>query len=146
MTVGIDTDVLVNWAVAGAPQHGTARAFIESQATAGHPLGITPQVMFEFVHVVSDPRRFEDPLPMGRAIEMARHIWDAPETERIAPTPAVLHRTLELLRSLKLGRKRILDTALAATLEAAGVDRIATYNGKDFESFSFLQVLDPSGL
>lgn len=145
MTLGIDTDVLVNWAMAGAPHHQEARTFVERQVAAGRQLGITPQVVFEFVHIVSDPRRFEKPLPMDRAIDMVREIWDAPETVRIAPPAAMLHRALELLRSLGLGRKRILDTALAATLEGAGVDRLATYNGKDFEAFPFLTVIDPSG-
>jgi predicted nucleic acid-binding protein len=143
MTLGIDTDVLVNWAMAGAPHHLAARRFVERQVAAGRQLGITPQVVFEFIHIVSDPRRFEKPLPMDRAVDIAREIWDAPETVRLAPPPAMLHRALELLRSLGLGRKRILDTALAATLENAGVDQLATYNVKDFEGFGFERVFDP---
>jgi predicted nucleic acid-binding protein len=42
-----------------------------------------------------------------------------------------------------LGRKRILDTALAATLEAARIRRLATFNGRDFEVFGFLEVVEP---
>lgn len=41
------------------------------------------------------------------------------------------------------GRKRILDTALAATLEAAGVSRLATLNGRDSQVFGFLEIVDP---
>lgn len=53
------------------------------------------------------------------------------------------NRTLEFLDSLSLGRKRILDTALAATLELAGVRRLATFNRKDFEVFPFLELVSP---
>ncbi len=38
----------------------------------------------------------------------------------------------------------ILDTALAATLECAGVRQLWTLNLKDFAVFSFLRVVDPS--
>ena len=46
-----------------------------------------------------------------------------------------------MIRTLNLGRKRILDTAFAATLEAAGVQRLATFNARDFAVFPFLEVV-----
>lgn len=146
MTLAIDTDVLVSWAMHGAPHHRAARDFvrceIESRDTA---FGFTSQVLFEFLHVVTDARRFERPMPMQQALALTRALWDAPETVRVAPGPAVPHRTMELLDTLRLGRKRILDTALAATLESSGITRIATFNGSDFTAFAFLEVVDPRG-
>ncbi|MFQ5743211.1 MAG: type II toxin-antitoxin system VapC family toxin [Acidobacteriota bacterium] len=145
MTLGLDTDVLVSWAMAGSPHHHAARKLLESELSIrGASLALTPQVLFEFVHVVTDPRRFERPMTMDRALSMARDLWDAPETMRVVPPPTMLHRALELLGSLRLGRKRILDTALAATLSEAGVDRLATFNHQDFEIFPFLEVVVPN--
>ncbi len=57
---------------------------------------------------------------------------------------AVVPRVCELVEAFQLGRKRVLDTALAATIDAAGVTRIATFNSSDFAVFAFLQVEDPS--
>ena len=37
----------------------------------------------------------------------------------------------------------VLDLALAATLECAGVSRLATFNGRDFAVFDFLEVIEP---
>jgi len=144
MILGVDTDVLVNWAMEGAPRHRASRRLLEKEL--GRPagrLGLTTQVLFEFLHVCTDPRRFEAPLSMDRANDVARDIWSASDVERIQPGPAVFERTLELLLSLKLGRKRILDTALAAALESAGVHRLATFNGRDFAVFPFLEVVTP---
>lgn len=142
MILGIDTDVLVNWAMAGAPHHRAARRLIETEVRERKSrLGITPQVLFEFVHVSTDPRRFENPLPMDRAIDLTRTIWDAEETVRLVPGPTVVHRALDLIAGLRLGRKRILDTVLAATLEGAGVRRLATLNERDFEGFAFLEIV-----
>jgi len=80
---------------------------------------------------------------MAGAVDLAERLWTAPETERLAPPSRVPLRTLDLLRRHRLGRKRILDTALAATLEACGVHRLATWNGRDFELFPFLEIVRP---
>jgi predicted nucleic acid-binding protein len=142
--LGLDTDVLVNWAMTGAPHHIASRHLLEHEIRkAGGRLGLTPQVLYEFLHVITDARRFPEPLPMHRARELAANLWDAVEVERIVPSAGVAHRTLDLMGRFSLGRKRILDTALAATLEAAGVRRLATFNRGDFEIFPFLEVVMP---
>jgi predicted nucleic acid-binding protein len=43
-----------------------------------------------------------------------------------------------------LGRKRILDTVLAAVLESAGVEQLASFNGSDYRVFGFIQVVEPA--
>jgi predicted nucleic acid-binding protein len=50
---------------------------------------------------------------------------------------------MELMSVHGLGRKRILDTVLAATLETAHVRRLATLNARDFALFDFIEVVDP---
>jgi predicted nucleic acid-binding protein len=82
-------------------------------------------------------------MSMDSAVGMARALWDAPDTRRVSAGPRTAHRTLELLQARQLGRKRIPDTALAATLEEAGVRRLATFNRKDFEVFPFLEIVEP---
>lgn len=144
MTLALDTDVVVHWMMAGAPRHTAARRLVEAEVKKRHgTLGIVPQVLHEFLHVTTDPRRFEHPLSMAEALGRARALWDARETLRIVPSITAFHRTVDLLETLELGRKRILDTALAATLEAAGIRRLATFNGDDFAVFSFLDVVEP---
>lgn len=77
---------------------------------------------------------------------MTRQLWNAEEVVRVLPSSEVLPRTLELMESLRLGRKRILDTALAATLEVAGIRRLATFNPGDFKIFGFLDLVSaPDG-
>ncbi len=127
----------------GAPRHEAARQFLAEIVENGHQLGIAVQTLHEQIHICTDSRRFEKPLSMDEAIGYSRSLWDAFEVVRLLPSAAVFHRTLELLSTLKLGRKRILDTALAATFEACSVERLATFNDKDFEIFGFLDVVVP---
>jgi predicted nucleic acid-binding protein len=143
VSLALDTDVLVSWAMTGTPRHVAARELVRAEISAGRSVGIALQVLWEFLHVVTDPRRFAMPMSMRSALLTTGALWDAPDTRRILAGPRTAHRTLELLRTLELGRKRILDTALAATLEEAGIERLATFNRKDFEAFSFLEIVEP---
>jgi predicted nucleic acid-binding protein len=144
LIIGVDTDVLVNGLMDGAPNHDAARHFLRvATVERGHQLGLAAQSMHELIHICTDPRRFENPLSMDEAVRYSRALWDGAEVVRLLPSATVFHRTLELLTSLKLGRKRILDTALAATLEAASVGQLATFNARDFEAFDFLNVIVP---
>lgn len=142
MILGLDTDVLVSWVMTGSPRHSDARHLIEVEVRErGGSLALTPQVIHEFLHVVTDPRRFERPLSMSEALHEAWGLWVSEEVVQVLPSPEVLPRTLELLADRQLGRKRILDTALAATLELAGIRRLATFNAGDFRIFEFLEII-----
>ncbi len=144
MILGIDTDVLISWLVEVSPRHRDARQLIETEVRErGSSIALTPLVVQEFLHVVTDTKRFKEPLTMPEAVERIWEIWDSEEVMRVLPTPEVLPRTLELMLDRKLGRKRILDTALAVTLDCAGVHRLATFNPGDYKIFDFLEVVDP---
>jgi len=59
----------------------------------------------------------------------------ATETEQVPPTDVALVRFHDWMRRHQLGRKRVLDTMLAATYRAAGVTSLLTLNGEDFAVF-----------
>lgn len=144
MILGIDTDILVTWVMRGTPLHTAVRRFFEYEIhNRSGLLGLTPQVVHEFLHVVTDPRRFEHPLTMSEALRVCRSLASSREVQWILPSPEVLPRTLDLLERLQLGRKRILDTSLAATLECAGVQRLMTLNRRDYAIFPFLELVGP---
>ncbi len=143
MILGIDTDVLINWVMEGTAHHLATRRLLAREVEQNRRWGVTPQVLYEFIHICTDPRRFENPLSMEQAISWSRAIWDDKDVVRLLPSATVLHRVLELMKASRLGRKRILDTALAATLESAGVKKVATLNAKDFDVFPFLETVVP---
>ena len=144
MSLALDTNVMIPWLVSSAPGHAEVRALVESElGRDGGRVALAPQVCWEFLHVVTDERRFERPCTMEQATALVRAIWNSRDTERLPPSAEVVPRVLELMTQHRLGRKRILDTALAATLEGAGIRRLATYNLRDYACFSFLDPLRP---
>ena len=72
MRHGLDTSFLVAVEVACHPEHAAARAVAEGLRRNGDRFVITPQVVAEFVYVVTDPQRFSAPLTMERALERAQ--------------------------------------------------------------------------
>jgi len=137
--IGIDTSFLVAFELREHPSHGSARALADSRREEG--FAMSTQIPAEFLHVVTDPRRFATPLLMEDALARIDRWWRAREV-RIVPTgDAVGMRFLDLVRRHHLGRKRLLDTLLAATYLEAGVHVIATTDVRDFGQFEGLGVV-----
>lgn len=136
MICGVDTTFLVQVEVREASGHATARAWLqETLAQSGQPLAIAPQVLTEFIHVVTDSRRFAQPLDMEQAVTKARGWWEASEVKPVYPTLESTRLALQWLTDHRLGRKRLLDTQLAATYYVAGIRTLVTLNRADFAPF-----------
>lgn len=140
MATGIDTSFLVAAEVNSHPEHLRARSKLQTLVQNGERLALAPQVLAEFVHVVTDSRRFTSPLNMFAAIQRADAWWNSPEVVQCFPTNNSTRTFLAWLSTHQLGRKRVLDTMLAATYHAAAVQSLLTLNGDDFKVFGCLDL------
>ncbi len=105
--------------------------------------GVTPNILHEFVHIVTDNRRFEPPLNMTEALAVARLYSGRSNVECLPVNETVLATAFDLLEHYQLGRKRIADTLFAASLLLHGVRDLITCNPRDFRVFEDLKVIDP---
>ena len=135
MTHGLDTSFLVAVEVASHEEHAACRVRFQKLLKAGDTFSLVPQILAEFIHVVTDPRRFSMPLTMEQAVARAETWWNAAEVAHVFPTAESTLLFLGWLEEFKLGRKRLLDTMLASTLQAGGVTSILTLNRDDFATF-----------
>lgn len=142
---GIDSSYLVQVAVAEVPGHARARAYAE-QTVFGREAAVccAPQVLSEFVHVVTDPRRFANPMPMEEAIRRASLWWEGLEVRHVFPTAETARLFLQWMDGTGVGRNRVLDAQLAATYVGNGVTEILTTNARDFASFPGLTPVNPA--
>lgn len=142
--IGIDTNVLVLIELQEIPQHGAAQALFRREVLErGEVVALAPQLLTEFIHVVTDARRFKKPLTMEEALERADAWWNMREVTHVFPTTASTALFLQWLKTHGLGRKRLLDTHLAATYWASNVHRIMTHNPRDFSIFGGFELLVP---
>ena len=135
MSVGVDTTWLVEVELREHARHEAARAVLNRLAEEGEIFVLAPQVLDEFVHAVTDSNRFQNPLSMDDAIYAAEHWWSAKAVRRIFPTRESVQLGFQWMREYELGRKRILDTQLAATFYTHGITRILTSNFMDYRVF-----------
>jgi toxin-antitoxin system PIN domain toxin len=141
MMHGIDTDFLIAAEIRDHPFHREADALLQSLLADGHHLAVVPQTLAEFIHVVTDGKRMPQPLGLAEAIARAEHWWQAAEVVRVFPDGQAVTDFLAWLTRYQLGRKRLLDTLLAATFQQAGVKRLVTNNERDFKVFGCFEIV-----
>ena len=144
MKFGLDTNVLVYAHIPTPKEHVPVRAYLlEKLNDSDVTLFITPAILHEFVHVVTDARRFEPPLEVSEAIAVARLYLGRTNVSCVSTDEKSVVHCFELLERHRLGRKRLADTLFAATLMRYGVTRLITCNPRDFTILENLEVIDP---
>jgi toxin-antitoxin system PIN domain toxin len=141
--IGLDCNILVQLAIADHPANAKTLAAVQAETARGEKLVFPPLVATEFLHVVTDERRFAPPLTMSEAMQWLEDFLANPAVGLVQPGSASLDQTLKWMRQHNLGRKRILDTHLAAVLYSDGVTRLLTSNPADFAIFAALQTVTP---
>ena len=144
MTHGLDTGFLVALELHEHADHADAAAKLAGHIAAGDRIAVAPQVLSEFLHVVTDSRRFTKPFDMVTARQVAEKWWTAAEVIQIFPDDAATRQFLTCVGQHKLGRKRLLDTLLAATFREASIFSILTTNSTDFAIFGIFTCFTPS--
>ncbi|MFO7729150.1 MAG: hypothetical protein R6V86_00145 [Spirochaetia bacterium] len=139
--IGIDTTWLVDLEVKESPRHAGACGLFDSwRKERKSVLCVYHHVFLEFLHVVTDPARFEEPLPIESAI---KRVWFWVDQERIRvlySTDTSLKRCMMWLSAFHLGRRRLLDTQMAAVYAEEGVSRLWTANPDDFALFGVFEM------
>jgi predicted nucleic acid-binding protein len=143
MIHGLDTSVLVAAELTSHPRHGACRALLQQIAQLADEMALAPQVLAEFVHAVTDPRRCTVPLTVSAALDRADRIWNAHKVLKVFPDATVASQFFVWMRQHHLGRKRLLDTLLGATYFAAGIRSLSTLNRSDFDVFDCFTIVEP---
>lgn len=141
--IAIDTNVLVYAHVPQNAEHERVRAHLRALLNANDVVVcVTSLVMHELIHVITDARRFSPPVSMTEALAIARNYLTASNVECLPVDGPSTLLALGLLEDHALGRKRVADSLLAATLLEHDVTTLVTCNPGDFEKLG-LTLIDP---
>ena len=141
--IGLDCNVLVQLAFADHPANAKTLTAVQRETQAGIKLVFPSLVINEFLHVTTDARRFAPPLTMVEALDWVEEFLKNSMVRLVEPTQTSMEQTIRWLRQFNLGRKRILDTHLAAVLYTNGITRLLTSNPADFAIFGVIQAIMP---
>lgn len=144
MKIGLDTNVLIYAHVPRFPEHDRVRRWVYRQLESPEIVLVsTPTVLHELIHVITDPRRFEPPVAMSEALALARNWTGRSNVECLPVTEKAARVAFDVMDRNGLGRKRLADSLLAATLLSHDVGILATRNPGDFAVFRDLKTIDP---
>lgn len=79
---------------------------------------------------------------MPQALAEVQAWWEASDVEHVPPDDDAVIWFIEAMATHQLGRKRVLDTMLAATYRSAGITSLLTLNAADFAVFGEFTCLD----
>ena len=68
---GLDCNILVQLALADHPANAATVAVVQAEVQSGNRLVFPPLIINEFLHVITDARRFNPPLTMAEALDWA---------------------------------------------------------------------------
>lgn len=139
---GIDTTFLIDLEIKESPRHERAvEIFNKWREEKNSFLVIYSNVFNEFLHVITDAKRFVNPVPMEIAIERCWYWIDHQRVKVVYSSDDSLKRQLLWMSMHELGRKRINDTTMAAVYAQEGVSKIITANPADFEILTTFEVI-----
>ncbi len=139
MIHGIDTSFLIAMELDEHPSHVAAGIALRRLLAAGDRLALTPQVLDEFIHVATDGKRLTHPLGVATAREAAERWWSSADVDHVFPNEEAVSQFFAWIDQFQFGRKRLLDTMLAATYFHNRVTSILTINPKDFAILGVIQ-------
>lgn len=143
--ISVDANILLFGFCEAAPQHGKARAFLESLATR-EDVALSEFVLSEVYLHLRNPAVLAQPLGPAEAVAVIQCYRRHPRW-RVLGFPQRsrdLHSTLwNAASSSGFARRRIYDLRTALCLQAFGVTEFATANVKDFEGTGFTRVWNP---
>lgn len=141
--IGLDTSFLIDLYWQDSPRNKSARALYSKIANdESVQLAVYFNCFNEFLHVITDSKRFSNPFSTQEAINVIDFWCDIDRVTVLYPDDTVFKRTLAWMNMFKLGRDRINDTQMAACYLSNNITSIITANPKDFEIFQSFELKD----
>jgi predicted nucleic acid-binding protein len=131
-TVFIDTNILVYATDDESPFHAKSLGIIKQLMTDGIDFAISPQIVREYLVVLTrglppeDPARSAALHNVGKFIEAFTLL--AENSESVA-------RLQSIIENCAVGGKQIHDANIVAVMQVHGVKRLLTYNLDDFKKY-----------
>jgi predicted nucleic acid-binding protein len=145
MAVLIDTNVLLRGLQPGNPGISVATRAIDALRLHGESMSIAVQNLIEFWAVATRPVIDNG---LGLSAELA-----AKETSRfkelfeiLPESPQILPEWERLVSTYRVSGKNAHDARLVAAMNVNGIEKILTFNVRDFARFENIQVLHPESV
>ena len=138
----VDTTILIYARRGESPHHSQAVNLLQSLATGSEPWVLPWPCVYEFLRVVTHPRVFRPPTPLGEAWKAVGLLLDSPSIVPIAEGDRHRQIIADLLGRTPVTGNALHDAHIAALLIEHGIQEILTAD-EDFRRFVTLKVTNP---
>jgi uncharacterized protein len=136
-----DVNVLVYAYREDAPGHPDYRRWLQGVLDSDLAYGVSDLVLSGFLRVVTHPRVFDPPSPIGQALAFADVVRSAPQAVPVSPGPRHWDIFVRLCRSAGVKGNLVPDAYLAALAIESGSEWITT--DRDYSRFEGLRWRHP---
>ena len=141
--IAVDTNILVYSHRKDSVFHEKAFETVRSLAEADGLWAIPWPAVHEFLAIVTHPRIYNPPSPLGAALSQIKAWMDCPSLSLLGETGDVYSRYLfHLLEASQATGPKIHDARIAAICLSHGVDELWSAD-RDFSRFPGLRVRNP---
>ena len=140
--IAVDTNLLVYAHRPEMPFHERARGVLTAAMGGTEPVSVPWPCVHEFLAIVSNPRIFRDPTPIGEALDAARRLLASLSGGFLAEGEGYLDALEHIARPALLQGGIVHDARVAALCRYHGV-RVLWSADRDFSRFPGLTVTNP---
>lgn len=140
--IAVDSNVLVYAHREDAPLHEPAGARIAELAEGQAPWAIPWPCIHEFLAIVTHPRIYSPPTPLGKAIEQIDAWLESPSLVLLSETEDYWSELRLIVATGRVSGPQIHDARVAALCKEHGVTELWTAD-RDFGRFPGLRVRNP---
>jgi predicted nucleic acid-binding protein len=106
-TCFVDTNVMVYAADTNSPFYIACRQLIKHGIKGEVSICVSPQVLFEFLAVITSPKRVVQPLELDKAINEINKYLGYKNIKKISPKNDIIKKTLELCKKYNIKGQEI---------------------------------------
>jgi uncharacterized protein len=134
-----DVNVLIYAHRADAPEHERYAAWLRGLTESDEPFAVSEAVLASVIRIVTNPRVFSEPSPMGTAVAFCQRLVDWPRAVMIVPSRR--HWDIFVALCADVRGPLVADAYLAALAIEHGCELITT--DSDFARFPGLRWQHP---
>ena len=140
--IAVDTNVLVYSHRGESPFHARAVVALNELRVASVPWAIPWPCIHEFMAIVTNPRIFRSPTPIGTALQAVDAWLESVSLHLLSESHGYLGKLKELAMASLVAGSRIHDARIAALCLHHGVSELWTAD-RDFSAFPQLNTRNP---
>ena len=138
----LDTNVLVYAVNADAPQHSSCQAVVQAAFDRQILAALVPQILLEFLAIVTHPRIYAPPTNLAAAIDQVDAWLESPSLTLLAESEGYWRELKSMMRDGRIAGPHVHDARVAALCRLHGVRELWTAD-RDFSRFRGLEFRNP---